>query len=57
MTQRVEGEQADPGSTADASMHEAMRDAGAVGADAVALAEAHSPARFQRRAGVFFFLV
>ena len=47
------GVQPDPGSMADDSMQEATRDAGALGADAVALAEAHSPARFQQRAGAF----
>ena len=47
------GVQPDPGSMADESMHEAMRDAGALGADAVALAEAYSPARFHQRAGAF----
>ena len=41
------GVQKDPGSTADDSMH-AKRDAGALGAEAVARAEAYSPARFQR---------
>ena len=38
---------------ADDSMQEAMRDAGGLTADAVALAEAYSPAGFQRRAGAF----
>ena len=47
------GVQPDPGTMADDSMQEAMRDAGALGADGVALAEAYSPARFQRRAGAF----
>ena len=47
------GEQPDRGSLADAGMHEAMGDAGAIGADAMALAEAYSPARFQRRTGAF----
>ena len=46
------GVQPDPGTMADDSM-QAMRDAGVLGADGVALAEAHSPARFQRRAGAF----
>ena len=46
------GVQPDPGSMADDSMQEAMRDAGARGADAV-LADAYSPARFQQRAGAF----
>ena len=46
-------EQPDQGSLADASMHEAMRDAGALGAHAVALAEAYSPARFHRLTGAF----
>ena len=41
------GVQPDPGSMARDSMQEAMRDAGARGADAVTLAEAYSPARFQ----------
>ena len=44
------GVQPDPGSMA-ADMQEARRDAETLGADAVALAEAYSPARFQRRAG------
>ena len=47
------GEQPDQGSLADAGMHEAMEDAGAHDADAMALAEAYSPARFQRRIGAF----
>ena len=47
------GAQPDPGSMGDENMHEAMRDAGALGADAAALAEACSPARFQGRAGAF----
>ena len=38
---------------ADESMHDAIRNTKAIGADAVALAEAYSPARFQRRAGAF----
>ena len=46
------GVQPDPTSMADDSMQEAMRDAGALGADAV-LADAYSPARFQQRAGAF----
>ena len=46
------GVQPDPGLMADDSMQEAMRDAGVLGADAVALAEAYSPARFQQRAGL-----
>ena len=56
MTQIVEGAQPDPGSMADDSMQEAMRDAGALGADAAVLAGAHSPARFQQRAGAFGWL-
>ena len=40
------GLQPDPGSMA-------MRDAGALGAGAAALAEAYSPARFQQQAGAF----
>ena len=47
------GVQPDPGSMADASMREAMLGARELSADAVALAEAYSPARFQRRAGAF----
>ena len=48
------GVQPDPGSMADDdSMHEALRDTGVFGADAVTLAEAYSPARFQQRAGAF----
>ena len=47
------GVQPDPGSMADDSMQEAMKGAGALGADAVALAEAYSPARFQQRASAF----
>ena len=47
------GEQPDQGSLADAGMHVAMGDAGALGADAMALAEAYSPARFHRRTGAF----
>ena len=47
------GVEPDPGTTAGDSMQEAMRDAGALGAEAVALAEAYSPARFQQRAGAF----
>ena len=47
------GAQPDRGSMADDSMHEAMRDAGALGVDAVALAETYSAAGFQRRAGAF----
>ena len=47
------GVQPDPGSMADDSMQEAMRYAGVLGADVVALAEACSPARFQQRAGAF----
>ena len=43
--------QPDPSSMADDS----MREAGALGADAVALAEAYSLARFQQRAGAFGF--
>ena len=43
------GVQSDPGSMAGDSMHEAMRDAGALGADAVALADAYSPARFRTK--------
>ena len=45
------GVQPDPESMADDSMQEARRDAEALGADAVALAEAYSPARFQQLAG------
>ena len=41
----------DQGSMADAGMHEAMRDAEARGADAVVLAAAYAPARFDQRAG------
>ena len=47
------GMQPGRGSMADDSMQEAQPDAGALGADAVALAEAYSPARFQQRAGAF----
>ena len=47
------GVQPDPGSMADDSMQEAMRDARALGADAATLAEAYSPARFQQRACAF----
>ena len=45
--------QPEPSSVADDSMQEARREAEALGADAVALAEAYSPARFQQRAGAF----
>ena len=45
--------QPDPGSMADDSMQEAVWEAEALGADAVALAEAYAPARFQQRAGAF----
>ena len=44
--------QPDPGSMADDSMPELRREAEALGADSVALAEAHSPAS-QQRAGAF----
>ena len=37
----------------DDSMPGLRREAGALGADAVALAEAHSPARLQQHAGAF----
>ena len=47
------GVQPDPGSVANDSVQEAMRDAGALGADAVALAEAYSPAKFQRAGARF----
>ena len=47
------GAEPDPDSMADDSMQEARREAEALGADAVAPAEAHSPARFQQRAGAF----
>ena len=47
------GAQPEPSSVADDSMQEARREAEALGADAVALAEAYSPARFQQRAGAF----
>ena len=47
------GLQPDPGSMTDDSVQDAMRDAGAVAADAVALAEAYSSAGFQQRAGAF----
>ena len=47
------GAQPEPSSVADDSMKEARREAEALGADAVALAEAYSPARFQQRAGAF----
>ena len=45
--------QPDPGSMSGDSIQEAVRDAGALAADAVALAEADSPARFQQRTGEF----
>ena len=45
--------QPNPGSMADDSMQEAIRDTGALGADAVALAQAYSPGRFQQRPGAF----
>ena len=45
------GAQADPGSIADDSVQEGMRNGGALEAAAAALAEACSPAKFQRRAG------
>ena len=47
------GVEPDPGSMADDSMQEARREAEALGADAVALTEAYSPAMFQQRAGAF----
>ena len=47
------GAQPEPSSVADDSMQEARREAEALGADAVALAEAYSLARFQQRAGAF----
>ena len=47
------GLQPDSGSKADDRMQEALRDAGALGADAVTLAEAYSPTRFHRRVGAF----
>ena len=47
------GAQPEPSSVADDSMQEARRDAEALGADALALAEAYSPARFQQRGGAF----
>ena len=47
------GAQPEPSSVADDSVQEARREAEALGADAVALAEAYSPARFQQRAGAF----
>ena len=47
------GVQPDPVSMADDSMQEARQDVEAFGADAVALVEACSPARFQQRAGAF----
>ena len=47
------GAQPEPSSVADDSMQEAKREAEALGTDAVALAEAYSPARFQQRAGAF----
>ena len=43
----------DPNSIADDNMPELRREAEALGADAVALAEAYSKARFQQRAGAF----
>ena len=46
------GVEPDPGSMADDSMQEARREAEALGADAVALAEAYLPAS-QQRAGAF----
>ena len=49
MTQRVESSSP----IQDQRLANAMRDAGALGADAVALAETYSPARFQQRAGAF----
>ena len=49
------GVQHDSGSMANDSMHEAMWDAGGLGANAAALAETHLPARFQRRAGASGF--
>ena len=47
------GAQLEPSSVADDSMQEASREAEALGANAVALADAYSPARFQQRAGAF----
>ena len=47
------GVQPDPESMDDDSMQEAKREAEALEADAVELAEAYSPARFQQQAGAF----
>ena len=47
------GVQPDPGSMSGDSIQEAVRDAGAFGSDAVALAASYSPAWCQQRTGAF----
>ena len=53
MTHGRGGVQPDPDSIAHDNMPELKREAEALGADAVALAEAYSLARFQQRTGAF----